>query len=132
MTYRMREKNWYKQNRWRLEHQLPERRNGLLPTLEELKETEWNPRFDILAKGKMVQAAFRYGLLRNNNHYDFLQAMKNKIALYEKTHNLELMVDVRNYAMLEFTKPQFSDAYYENEDDTEHAPLKNRIEAKDL
>jgi len=58
---------------------------------------------------------------------DFLNMripMKNKIALYEKTHNLELMVDVRNYAMLEFKKPKYKDAYYHAEDDSEHAPVK--------
>ena len=123
----MRERDWYKQNRWRLENGLPERKPGTLPTLEELQETEWNAEFDKLAKGKMVLAAFRYGLLRNNNAFDFIESMKKKIARYEQTHNLELMVDVRNYAMLEFCKPKYADAYYHNEDDTEHAVLKNKL-----
>ena len=123
----MRERNWYKQNRWRLEHQLPERKTGQLPTLDELWETEWNPTFDTLARGKMVLAAFRYGLLRNNNVFDFIESMKRKIERYEQTHNLELMVDVRNYAMLEFTKPKYADSYYHNEDDTEHAVKKNNL-----
>jgi hypothetical protein len=96
-----------------------------MPPLPSLQRSEWSEQFDILAKNKMVQAAFRYGLFNKNNDYDFIEAMKNKIALYEKTHNTELMVDVRNYAMLEFKKPKYADAYYHAEDDTEHAPLKN-------
>lgn len=126
MILLMRERNWYKQNRWRLEHQLPERKNNELPSLAELKETEWCQEFDNLAKGKMIQAAFRYGLLRNNNAFDFIESMKKKISRYEQTHNLELMVDIRNYAMLEFIKPKYADAYYHNEDDTEHAVLKQK------
>jgi len=95
-----------------------------IPEFDSLLQSEWCEKFDQLAKNKMVQASFRYGLFKRNNEYDFIEAMKNKIALYEKTHNLELMVDVRNYAMLEFKKPKYDDAYYHAEDDTEHAPLK--------
>jgi hypothetical protein len=120
----MRSRQWYNDNRSRLSKGLPERKPTTLPSLYELYESEWVPEFDVLAKGKMVLAAFRYGLLAKNNAYDFIEAMKNKIRRYEETHNLELMVDVRNYAMLEFKKPKFSDSYYNNEDDTEHAPLK--------
>ncbi len=120
----MKNREWYNENRWRLSHGLPERKPGLLPTYDELVETEWNPKFESLARGKLIQAVYRYGVLRKNNSYDFIEAMKAKIRKYEDTHNLELMVDVRNYAMLEFTKPKYSDAYYYNEDDTEHAPLK--------
>jgi len=123
----MRERVWYKYNRCRLSKKLPERKISELPTLEELKETEWVPEFDMLAKNKMIQAAFRYGLLRFNNNYDFIASLRNKLDLYEKTHNLELLVDIRNYAMLEFKKPKYADAFYLNEDDTEHAVLKSQI-----
>ena len=119
----MRERNWYILNRWRLSRQLPERQVGTQQTLEELKEETWLPLFDELAKGKLLIGAYRYGHPPTGK-YDFIQAIKNKLSRYEETHNLELLVDIRNYAMLEFKKPAFSDAYYHNEDDTEHAPLK--------
>lgn len=120
----MRDKKWYNQNRLRLEKGLPEQKPGSRPYLEELKETQWDDRFDQLARGKLLMGAFRYGKVTDNYAYDFMQAMKNKIVRYEQTHNLELLVDIRNYAMLEFKHPRYKDAYYENEDDTEHAPLK--------
>jgi len=97
---------------------------NFMPTLASLQSSEWSEEFDQLAKNKMVQASFRYGLFKDDNTYDFVEAMKHKIVLYEKTHNLELMVDVRNYAMLEFKKPKYSDAWYWVEDDVEHAPIK--------
>jgi hypothetical protein len=98
-----------------------------MPALPSLQTSEWSEEFDRLAKNKMVQASFRYGLFNKNNEYDFIEAMKNKIALYEKTHNLELMVDIRNYAMLEFKKPKYTDAKYWVEDNSEHAPIKHII-----
>lgn len=35
---------------------------------------------------------------------------------YEETHNTEWLIDVANYAMLEFIKPSFSDAFFKPED----------------
>jgi hypothetical protein len=120
----MRSRKWYDRNRWSLSNGLPELRPWMMPHLEELKVSEWDERFDRLAKGKLIHGAYRYGLLKENNNFDFIESMKTKIARYEKAHNLELLVDIRNYAMLEFLKPKYNDAYYHNEDDTEHAILK--------
>jgi len=124
----MRTRQWYRNNKWRLAHYLPERRDNELPTYEEILESIQTPEFNRLADNKLIQGFYRYekagDCFKPKTNYDFLQAMKNKIARYEETHNLELLVDIANYARLEFRKPSFTDAYYENEDDTEHAPLK--------
>lgn len=115
---------------WRLTHGLPERRKGEMPTIEEISEKVSFPLFEKLAHNKLIQGFFRYedpeNLYKKESLYDYIEAMKNKIARYEKTHNMELLVDISNYAKLEFRKPKYSDAYYENEDDTEHAPLKTK------
>ncbi len=96
--------------------------------MEEISEHVANPEFDRLVHNKLIQGFFRYedpnDPFKKHTFYDYIEAMKNKIKRYEETHNLELLVDVANYAKLEFRKPKYSDAYYENEDDTEHAPLK--------
>lgn len=123
----MREHEYYINNRWRLSKGLPERREVELLTLEELDEKVDCAHFNVLAHNKLLQGAYRY---LNPKHpysehaHDYIQALKNKLEKYERTHNLELLVDIRNYAMLEFKTPSFIDAYYECEDDTEHAPLK--------
>jgi hypothetical protein len=125
--------DFFLRNLWRWKCGLPDEElqpfswtRSPIPSLESLRQTEWCEEFDKLAKGKMIQASFRYGLFDKNKKYDFVEAMKNKIALYEKTHNLELLVDARNYCMLEFKKPKYPDAYYYCENDTEHAPLKKQ------
>lgn len=130
----MRTRQWYKDNRWRLAHKLPERRKGEMPSYEEISESVAMPYFDQLAHNKLIQGFYRYEdpekPFVDGTNYDFIQAMKNKIKRYEETHNLELLVDISNYAKLEFRKPKYVDAYYYNEDDTEHAPLKSEINEK--
>lgn len=126
----MRDKLWYNNNRWRLAHGLPERRVGEMPSIEEISESVKTPYFDKLVHNKLIQGFYRYedpnNPFKENTFYDYIEAMKNKIKRYEETHNLELLVDISNYARLEFKKPKYLDAYYYNEDDTEHAPLKTK------
>jgi hypothetical protein len=132
MVALMRTHKWYNENKYRLSKGLPERKHGELLPLDEINETVDSEEFNNLAHGKLLIGYYRYTDPNNLKpnvfevRHDFIQAMKNKIKRYEETHNLELLVDVRNYAMLEFRKPKFADAYYENEDDTEHAPLKQQ------
>lgn len=124
----MRERKWYRNNRGRLARGLPERREGVLPSLDEIDEAVRFPLFDQLAHGKLLMGFYRYvdpsDPLKPNDRHDFMAAMKNKIKRYEETHNLELLLDIANYAKLEFKNLMYTDTYYENEDDTEHAPLK--------
>lgn len=123
----MREKDWYNKNRWRLKNGHPERRPNTLPSLAEIKDRVLVPEFDKLAYNRLVQGVYRYGFNDANNNVDFIKGLKGKLAGYEKTHNTELLVDIRNYAMLEFKNPKYKDAYFESEDDIEHAPLKTNI-----
>lgn len=127
----MRDHRYYIENRYRLSKGLPERKPGTLPSLDEINEIVGCKVFDKLAHDKLLMGYYRYTDPTNLHptareiKFDYIEALKNKIKRYEETHNLELLVDIRNYAMLEFRKPKYADAYYENEDDTEHAPLKD-------
>ena len=126
----MRERKWYRNNKGRLARGLPERREGEMPSLAEINEHVKFPLFEELAHNKLLQGFYRYedpsDPFKPHTFYDYIQAMKNKIKRYEETHNLELLLDISNYAKLEFRKPKYADAYFENEDDTEHAPLKQK------
>ena len=124
----MRERKWYRNNKSRLARGLPERRKGVMPSIEEIDEYVALPIFDKLSHNKLIMGFFRYSdpndPFKPKSNYDFIEAMKNKIKRYEETHNIELLLDISNYAKLEFRKPKYADSYFENEDDTEHAPLK--------
>lgn len=120
----MRDRDWYDKNRWRLKKGLPEGKPSLFFTFKEISDQVGNPYFEKLRKNRLVMGAYRYGKIEPNSRYDFVEALKNKLQRYEDTHNTELLLDIANYAMLEFTKPKYSDSKFDPEDDVEHAPLK--------
>jgi len=120
----MRTRAWYDNNRWRLKKGLPEGRPSIFFSYEEIRDRVGNSTFEELRINRLIMGAYRYGKIEPNSTYDFTQALKNKLERYEETHNLELLLDIANYAMLEFTKPKYFDARFISEDDIEHAPIK--------
>ena len=75
-------------------------------SFEELQRTEWSPTFEQLMRNRLIMGALRYGTLEEKRHrpvpYDLIGAIKSKIELYDRTGNLEYMVDIANYCLLEF------------------------------
>ena len=57
-------------------------------------------------KVRLVQGAFRYGLLRckGDTKYDRMTSLIKRLWLYVETGNLECLVDAANMAFLEFVE----------------------------
>ena len=72
------------------------------PTLEELYRTEWAPSFEGFMRNRLVIGAFRYGKMGYKPDYDYIGSLIERAELYRKTGNQEHLVDVANFAMLEF------------------------------
>lgn len=122
----MRENAWYDENRWRLRKGLPERRLGIAPTIEELREQlSWMDKWFDFMRNCILMGRFRYGPFSSKVKYDYIATIKNKIKLYEESGNLENMVDAANYCLLELKKPTRNGAYFEAQDDSEHAKIKS-------
>ena len=120
----MRTKEWYKENRWRLAHGLPERKPGLAPYIGELQEQlAWMDKWFQYMRNRILMGRFRYGPFSNKVKYDYISAIKKKIELYEKSGNLENLVDAANYCLLELKKPTREGVYFEAQDDSEHAKI---------
>lgn len=72
----------------------------------ELEKTEWSPEFERLMRNRLLMGALRYGTLEHKRKvggkWDLVGAVKKKVELYEKTGNLEYLVDSANYCLLEF------------------------------
>ena len=77
---------------------------GNVPSLDELRRTEWSPRFEQLMRNRLVMGSFRYGRLHEKGRprLDIIRAAKERLAAYEETGNLELLVDVANFMLVEF------------------------------
>lgn len=70
--------------------------------------------------------SFRCGLASDPEKwtYDLIAGARKKLAAYEENGNLEHLVDLANYARLEFIHPSHPKAHFRAEDDHEHCPEK--------
>lgn len=99
-----------------------------LPDLDTLRETEWSPEFEQLCRNRLILGAFRYGRFEDPEKWksDLIAGAKKKIAAYEDSGNLEHLVDLANYARLEFIRPSRPRAHFRAEDDHKHCPVSVR------
>jgi|LSQX01.2.fsa_nt_gb hypothetical protein len=92
-----------------------------LPSFEELWETEWSYRFEKLMRSRLVMGPFRgYGKLNQPGkpQWDRIGRIKREIDEYERTHNLECLVEIANHALLEFEEGDHPDRYYKASNET--------------
>jgi len=119
---------WFFQQAWRrlAGRPMEEYPRGDHPSLDELRETEWNPRFIELMQNRLIMGSFRYRLFRDPLKWtsDLPAGLRKKLAAYEETGNTETLVDIANYALLEFTRPGHPKAHFRAEDDHAHCPEK--------
>jgi DNA/RNA-binding domain of Phe-tRNA-synthetase-like protein len=82
---------------------------------EQILKTEWSDEFDILAKNRMIVSYHKYGPVKENYGGKLASAIENlekRLELYRQTGNTEYLVDVRNFAMIEFMFPQHPNAHF--------------------
>lgn len=97
-------------------------------TLEELerevKETTWNKEFFKLQFNRLLMGRLRYGSKRNSTiRYNYTKSVAEKIKLYEETGNTELLVDISNYCLLEFTHGSHPNKHFSATDDAQHCEV---------
>lgn len=81
-------------------------------------KTEWSYRFENLQKAAMVTSYHKYGKVNANhskdtNYMPAVENLKKRLERYLETGNTEFLVDVANYAMIEFMQPQHPKAHYQ-------------------
>lgn len=120
----MRNRAYYNDHRWRLIHGVPEvDKNKFL--LQELRDTEWSYKFENLMRHRLILGALRYcRIIEKFPVYDRIGRMEECIKSFKKTGNTEFLVDIANYALLEFEKGFHCDEAFNPIDDGDHASLK--------
>lgn len=120
----MREREYYRKNRYRLLHGLPE--SNYNPYLE-LVETQWSNKFEKLMRNRLVMGALRYpngitigNYIPKSSNYDLVGSIEVRLNLYKETGNSEYLVDIANYAMLEFVNESHPDFHFKSIDDGVH------------
>ena len=107
---------------WRRSVGLPE--IGLQGTVsyDELARTEWSTLFERLMRNRLIQGAFRYGRMGavGKKSYDWLPSLHKRLDEYERTGNLEMLVDVANGCLLEFVESKHPFKHFASDDDGDH------------
>ena len=95
---------------------------------------DFSEEFIVKMKNSIEMSYYKYGY-SNKTYPELAQAhkcIKERLELYEKTHNMEYLIDIANFAMLEFLYPAFKDAIYSPGDSDKSPGLAGGISYKEL
>lgn len=84
--------------------------------LGNLPQTEFSKPFMQGMLNRLAVGYHRYGPAKENASInDFIKSIDVRIAKYLETGNTEYLIDVANYAMLEFVAPSHPNAHFDPE-----------------
>lgn len=83
---------------------------------------QWSPAFEQLMRRRLILGAYRYGVIGASckPQYNRTEACIRRLAAYQESGNLELLVDVANLCLLEFVEGKHPRRHFHATDDTEH------------
>lgn len=94
-----------------------------VPDLDVLRQTEWSPEFERYMRNRLVLGGpFRYGRLGTPGkpQWDRMARISQEVAEYERTGNLECLVDIANHVLLEFVEGNHPNKHFGARDDSAH------------
>lgn len=101
---------------------------------EEIFKKDFSEAFIDKMKNAIEMSHYKYGWAKKT-YPELAQAYKciaERLEAYIKTHNKEYLIDVANFAMLEFLYPAFPDARYSPSDSDKSTGLAGGISYKEL
>jgi hypothetical protein len=105
-----------------------------MSTREKILKRDFSTEFIEKMKNAIETSHYKYGWA-SKTYPELAQAYKciaERLEAYEKTHNKDYLVDIANFAMLEFMHPAFADAKYHPTDDDKTVGLAGGISYKQL
>lgn len=101
---------------------------------ETILRRDFSEEFVRKMKNAIVMSHYKYGWM-SETYPDLAQARKciqERLDLYLKTHNTECLVDIANFAMIEFMHPSFEDSRYLPTDSDKSPGLAGGISYKQM
>ena len=93
---------------------------------DDILKQDYSERFDDLRKAAVVVSHYKYGSVEDNfgacGGVDAIETIKMCLEKFEKTKNVEYLVDVANYAMFRFMYPKDGE-FYKPTDSSESAGI---------
>ena len=105
-----------------------------METRAEILKRDFSEAFVNKMKNAIETSHYKYGWA-SKTYPELAQAYKcieQRLEMYRKTHNTEYLVDVANFAMLEFLYPSFPDSKYIPTDSSKSCGLADGISYKEL
>lgn len=103
-------------------------------TTEQILYRDWSTEFIELMKNRIVVSHYKYGWM-SLNYPELAQAVKSiqtRLDMYLSTGNKEWLVDVANFAMIEFRFPSLDNAHFKATGSTESPGLTGGISYNEL
>lgn len=105
-----------------------------MDTKEEIMKRDFSEEFITKMRNAIEVSHYKYGWM-SQTYPELAQAVKciqERLDLYNKTHNLEYLIDVANFAMIEYKYPAYKDATYKPQDSDKSPGLAGGISYKEL
>ena len=105
-----------------------------MDTREEILKRDFSEEFVVKMKNAIELSHYKYGWA-SKTYPELAQAYKciaERLDLYFKTLNKDYLIDVANFAMLEYLYPSLDGAYYKPTDSDESPGLAGGISYKEL
>ena len=106
----------------------------MLKTREEIMNKDFSEMFVNKMRNAIELSHYKYGS-PSKTYPELAQAykcIKERLDHYLNTHNTEYLIDIANFAMLEFMYPSFEDAKYSPQDSNNSPGLAGGISYKQL
>lgn len=105
-----------------------------MPNRDDILKRDFSEEFVTKMKNAIEMSYYKYGNA-SKTYPELAKAHKciqQRLDLYLKTHNTEYLIDVANFAMLEYMFPSFKDSKYEPTDSDKSPWLADGISYKEL
>ena len=90
-------------------------------SLESLRRSEWSPEFERFMRNRLIMGRFRYVRMdENGDQYDRIGSAIDRLGKYQKSGNLEHLIDVANLCLREFVNCQHPSKHFDAKDDGDH------------
>lgn len=103
-------------------------------TREEILARDFSEEFVVKMKNSIETSHYKYGWA-SKTYPELAQAVKciqERLDLYNKTHNKDYLIDVANFAMLEYLYPSYTDTVYKPLDSDKSPGLAGGISYNEL
>ena len=101
---------------------------------EEIMKRDFSEEFITKMKNSIEMSHHKYGWM-SQTYPELAQAVKciqERLDLYNKTHNKDYLIDIANFAMIEYKYPSYEDAKYIPTDSDKSPGLAGGISYKEL